>query len=198
MVIKMLKELSNKITKKLVDINIIEAADSELYEYGFWQGGVLFFNFLTVVVLGILFNMLLESMVFLVFYGALRTIAGGYHARTQNACYILSVLLMVFVLVILKTIPFNIIFCSILTVLSISVIFILAPVQDENKPLDEVEKKVFKKLSRVISLLYGFIIFLLFLFNKNQLAYCIVISLFTLTIMLILGKIRNKSRGIMQ
>ena len=197
MVIKMLKEFSNKITKKLVDINVIEEADSELYEYGFWQGGVLFFNFLTVVLLGILFNILLESIIFLIFYGVLRTIAGGYHARTQHVCYILSVLLMIVVLTILKTFPWNIILCCILTVLSISVIFILAPVQDENKLLDEIEKKFFKKLSRIISLLYGFIIFLLFLFNKNELAYCVVISLFILTIMLVLGKIRNKSRGIM-
>ena len=196
MVIKMLKELSNKITKKLVDINIIDVADSELYEYGFWQGGVLIFNFLTVVLLGILFNMLLESIIFLIFYGVLRTIAGGYHARTQHVCYILSVLLMIVVLTILKTFPWNTIICCILTVLSISIIFILAPVQDENKLLDETEKKVFKKLSRVISLLYGFIIFLLFLFNKNELAYCIVISLFTLTIMLVLGKIRNNSKGV--
>ena len=193
----MLKRLSNKITKKLVDINVIEEADSELYEYGFWQGGVLIFNFLTVVLLGILFNMLLESIIFLIFYGVLRTIAGGYHARTQHVCYILSVLLMIVVLTILKTFPWNIILCCVLTVLSILVIFILAPVQDENKLLDETEKRFFKKLSRVISLLYGFIIFLLFLFNKNQLAYCVVISLFTLTIMLVLGKIRNKSRGIM-
>lgn len=197
MVIKMLKELSNKITKKLVDINIIEEADSELYEYGFWQGGVLFFNFLTVVLLGILFNMLLESVIFLIFYGVLRTIAGGYHARTQHACYILSILLMVVVLIMLKTFPCNIILCCILTVLSISIIFILAPVQDENKLLDETEKRVFKKLSRVISLLYGFIIFLLFLFNKNELSYCIVISLFALSIMLVIGKIRNKLNGIM-
>ena len=197
MVIKMLKKLSNKITKKLVDINIIEVSDSELYEYGFWQGGVLFFNFLTVALLGILFNMLLESIIFLVFYGVLRTIAGGYHAQTQHACYILSILLMVVVLIMLKTFPWNIILCCILTVLSISIIFILAPVQDENKLLDETEKTVFKKLSRLISLLYGLIIFLLFLFNKNELAYCVVISLFTLTIMLVLGKIRNKSRGIM-
>ena len=197
MVIKMLKEFSNKITKKLVDINVIEEADSELYEYGFWQGGVLIFNFLTVVLLGILFNMLLESIIFLIFYGVLRTIAGGYHARTQNTCYILSIILMIVVLIMLKTFPWNIILCCILTVLSISVIFILAPVQDENKLLDEIEKKFFKKLSRIISLLYGFIIFLLFLFNKNELAYCVVISLFILTIMLVLGKIRNKSRGIM-
>ena len=197
MVIKMLKELSNKITKKLVDINIIEAADSELYEYGFWQGGVLFFNFLTVVLLGILFNMLLESMIFLVFYGVLRTIAGGYHARTQNTCYILSIILMMVVLIMLKTFHWNTILCCILTILSISVIFILAPVQDENKLLDETEKTVFKKLSRLISLLYGLIIFLLFLFNKNELAYCVVISLFTLTIIKKKKKIRNKSRGIM-
>ena len=197
MVIKMLKELSNKITKKLVDINIIDVADSELYEYGFWQGGVLFLNFLTVIFLGILSNMLLESIIFLVFYGTLRTIAGGYHARTQHTCYILSILLMIVVLTILKIFPVNIIVCCILTILSISVIFILAPVQDENKLLDETEKIVFKKLSRVISISYGFIIFLLFLFNKNELAYCIVISLFTLTIMLMLGKIRNKSRNIM-
>ena len=197
MVIKMLKEFSNKITKKLVDINVIEEADSELYEYGFWQGGVLIFNFLTVVLLGILFNMLLESIIFLIFYGVLRTIAGGYHARTQHACYILSILLMVVVLIMLKTFPWNTIICCILTILSISVIFILAPVQDENKLLDETEKKIFKKLSRVISLLYGFIIFLLFLLNKNELAYCVVISLFTISIMLIIGEIRNKLNGIM-
>ena len=197
MVIKMLKELSNKITKKLVDINIIEDADSELYEYGFWQGGVLIFNFITVILLGILFNMLLESVIFLIFYGVLRTIAGGYHARTQHACYILSIILIIVVLTILKTFPWNTILCCILTILSISVIFILAPVQDENKLLDETEKRLFKKLSRVISLIYGLIIFLLFLFNKNDLAYCVVVSLFTLTIMLVLGKIRNKSRGIM-
>ena len=197
MVIKMLKELSNKITKKLIENNIIEAADSELYEYGFWQGSVLFFNFLTVILLGILFNMLLESVIFLIFYGVLRTIAGGYHARTQNTCYILSIILMMVVLIMLKTFHWNTILCCILTILSISVIFILAPVQDENKLLDETEKTVFKKLSRLISLLYGLIIFLLFLFNKNELAYCVVISLFTLTIMLVLGKIRNKSRGIM-
>ena len=197
MVIKMLKELSNKITKKLVDINIIEAADSELYEYGFWQGSVLFFNFLTVVLLGILFNMLLESIIFLIFYGVLRTIAGGYHARTQHACYILSIILIIVVLTILKTFPSNTILCCILTILSISVIFILAPVQDENKLLDETEKKIFKKLSRVISLLYGFIIFLLFLLNKNELAYCVVISLFTISIMLIIGEIRNELNGIM-
>ena len=141
--------------------------------------------------------MLLESIIFLVFYGTLRTIAGGYHARTQHTCYILSILLMIVVLTILKIFPVNIIVCCILTILSISVIFILAPVQDENKLLDETEKIVFKKLSRVISISYGFIIFLLFLFNKNELAYCIVISLFTLTIMLMLGKIRNKSRNIM-
>ena len=197
MVIKVLKELSNKITKKLVDINIIEEADSELYEYGFWQGGVLFFNFLTVVLLGIIFNVLLESIIFLIFYGLLRTIAGGYHARTQHACYILSIILIIVVLTILKTFPSNTILCCILTILSISVIFILAPVQDENKLLDETEKRLFKKLSRVISLIYGLIIFLLFLFNKNDLAYCVVISLFTLTIMLILGKIRNKLKGVM-
>ena len=193
----MLKRLSNKITKKLVDINVIEEADSELYEYGFWQGGVLFFNFLTVVLLGILFNMLLESMIFLVFYGVLRTIAGGYHARTQNTCYILSIILMMVVLIMLKTFHWNTILCCILTILSISVIFILAPVQDENKLLDETEKKIFKKLSRVISLLYGFIIFLLFLLNKNELAYCVVISLFTISIMLIIGEIRNELNGIM-
>lgn len=141
--------------------------------------------------------MLLESIIFLIFYGVLRTIAGGYHARTQNACYILSILLMVVVLIMLKTFPWNTIICCILTILSISVIFILAPVQDENKLLDETEKKIFKKLSRVISLLYGFIIFLLFLLNKNELAYCVVISLFTISIMLIIGEIRNELNGIM-
>ncbi len=83
-----MKHFANLLTNKLVVWNIIKSEDRELYAYGFWQGTILIINFITVVIIGLLCHMLWQSLIFMLAYGVLRPVAGGYHARTQRNCYI--------------------------------------------------------------------------------------------------------------
>lgn len=185
-----MKHFAHVLTDKLIKWKIVKDEDREIYVYGFWQGAILVFNFATVVIIGLLFNMMWQSLVFTVAYGLLRTAAGGYHARTQRNCYFLSIMLIVAVLCTLKWLPWNNLTCIAFLILSAFIVFFLAPVEDQNKPLDELEQKVYKKRSRIISLLLSILTILFIGAGQRQIANCIAISILASTIMLILGKVK--------
>ncbi len=91
-------QLAERFTNKLIEWEIIKSEDKDLYTYGFWQGTIFIGNLLSVVVVGLLFGMLWQALVFTAAYGLLRIVAGGYHARTQRNCYIFSIAMIIVVL----------------------------------------------------------------------------------------------------
>lgn len=180
-----------RLTEKLVDYKIIEDEDKELYSFGFWQSIVLLYNLITVMAIAFAFNMIWESIIFIISYGVLRPYAGGYHAKTQLRCYLFSAIMMLTVLWIIQGVSWNAIICFIIIAISSAIIFVLAPVEDLNKPLDQIEQAVFKKRTNsVLSILIGFSVLFWFI-NLKQISICISVSLGMLSIMLILGKFKN-------
>lgn len=189
-----MEHLANVLTDKLIELQIIKSEDRELYAYGFWQGSIYILNLASVAVVGLLFGMLWQSFIFTVSYGLLRPVAGGYHARLQRNCYIFSLILIIAVLCALQWLPWNSIICLVMLLLSDMVIFILAPVEDENKPLDEKEQMVYKQRTHIILLFLSAMILFFLLIGRIQLASNITISVLASAIMLILGKIKNIMR----
>ena len=187
-----MKNIADLFSKWLVEKEIIKIEDKELYAYGFWQGFILLFNFLTVIVIGFVANMFWQSIIFTIAYGSLRSFAGGFHARTQRNCYFYSILLLVLVLCVLRWNHWNVVSCTFIVLTSIIVVFKLAPVEDENKPFDDIEIVVYRHRSRIICSILVIITFLLLLTNQIEIAICITISILTTSVMLILGYIRNK------
>ena len=181
----------DQLTKKLVDHEIIKDEDKELYSFGFEQGIVLLYNLITMIAIGYIFNMLWESVIFMVAYGVLRPYAGGYHAKTQLRCYLFSALMMVAVLWIIKHVTWNRFICFIIMTVASAIILVLAPVEDKNKPLDQIEQAVFKKRTNIVlSILIGLTV--LFWFSRlKQISICISVSLGMLSVMLILGRLKN-------
>ena len=59
------------------------------------------------IIIGLLFNMICESIIFMVSYSILRIYAGGYHASTPIRCYLFSIVMIVAVLLLMKSIPWN-------------------------------------------------------------------------------------------
>lgn len=186
-----MKNFANLLTNKLVVWNIIKSEDQELYVYGFWQGAILIFNFITVVIIGLLCNMLWQSLIFMIAYGALRPVAGGYHARTQRNCYIFSILLLLTILTLLHWFPWNAVSGISIAAAATCVVFLLAPVEDENKPLDKTEQVVYKKRSRWISFALLGSIVILMMIEKFETAYCIAAAIMASATMLVLGKLKN-------
>ncbi len=147
-------------------------------------------NVFTILIIGIIFGMLWESLVFMVTYIHIRTYAGGYHAITQLNCCISSVVIIVMVLLGIRYMKWTSLIYVTISIFSGLIIYILSPVEDSNKPIDDIGVKIFRKKSRII-LIFELILLILFIFlRKNNIAECILVSLFTVSVMLILGKIK--------
>lgn len=171
--------------------NRFTSEDKEVYRYGIQQGLNLTLNILTTIAIGVLCGMVYPSVLFLICYMPLRSFCGGYHAKTHLRCYIYSVIMITSILLVTKYAAFNIVLSEVLVLISLIIILLLAPVEDENKKLDSVEKGVFRKRAYIIAFLE---VLLYHIFLIIHLTYCYIIlciALFSLSILMIIGSIKN-------
>lgn len=110
-------------------------------------------NLVTGLLIGYFCGMWWHCITLLIAFIPLRSYAGGYHARGYISCYFESCALLTAALLFIK---YYIIEKNItvriwqLFLISVIVIFLLAPLADENKPISEKEAKVFKRRTRII------------------------------------------------
>lgn len=183
--------LSEILTDKLISMQIINAEEKEIYSYGFKQGLLLLVNMITIIIIGFFFNMIWYSLIFMIAYSNLRVYAGGYHAGTPFRCYLFSVVMISAILWLIKSISWNGTILFIIATVSCIVILLMAPVEDANKPLDQEEKRIFKKRTNIkLSFTIGFALFFWFI-GAKQVSIGIVMGIFAIFIMLIFGEIKN-------
>lgn len=180
--------LVDKVIDNFIEQGIVLYEDREIYAYGLYQGIVMAINILTYILISLYFEMVWESLIFLISYIPLRSYSGGYHARTQIKCYFLSILMIILVLLTIKTVPFTIPMTIGITILSGSIIFILAPVEDSNKPLSYSQAKVFRKVARKILGVELIVIITLLLMRYIMFALPIVLAIGAIGVMVIIGK----------
>lgn len=183
-------KIIQRVTDELVLNKIIDSEDSELYTYGLQQGALILLNILTILIVGKMFGMLWESVIFMVTYIPLRTYAGGYHVRTQLGCYISSVVLIVAVLLGISFIPWTNFIIITIFIISGLIIYILSPGEDINKPLDSEEVKVYGKRTRMILGFEFGVLILMIVIGENNIAECVSVSLFVLSFMLLIRKLK--------
>lgn len=148
----MFRHCAGKLTSSLVENNVISAEDFELYSFGFEMTFAVAANILTTLLIGILFRMPLESLLFLTAFIPLRSYAGGFHASGHFRCYWLST---VAVIAVLFATRFVLSIYSEDVVLIIGFVcagtmFVLVPVQDSNRPLEDIEIRVFRRRAKIV------------------------------------------------
>lgn len=183
--------ISDKIVNRMITGKIIPAEDKDLYGYGLHQGLIILANIITMVVIGIFFNMVIEGILFTASYAPLRSYAGGYHAKTPIRCYFISIVMIVAILCMIKFLAWNAPIVVIVTIISTAIIAILAPIEDKNKPLDKLEKSVYKKRTRIILAIELCALILVWLLEFRTIALSVFMALFMLSGMLLLGKLKN-------
>ncbi len=170
---------------------IIREEDRELYIYGLQQGFIIIWNILTTVTIGIILGQVWESILFMFAYFPLRSCAGGYHAKTPLRCYLLSIFMAIAALISMRLPIWNSVIGLVSVIGSSVVILLLAPVEDSNKPLDAAETVVFKKRTKaVLYVLVGMVV-ISQIVRLPDVSHCIMLALITLSIMLVLGKLKN-------
>lgn len=186
----MLKYFCSKICEQLEKAEIITMQDKPLYLYGLYQGGIQLLNIIITFLSGFILDMPWHAVLFLLSYIPIRTYAGGFHAKTPTRCYISSIILVIAILLVMKEFLFSSFICIVGIIVSSIGIFLLAPVEDENKPFSEKEQIQFKKTTRTLLFAELFFVVIAFIFDFKIIYTCIFMSFVTLGVMLILGKIK--------
>lgn len=187
----MLGRLSQRFADKLVDFGIVSESDIEIYVFGFYQIVMLLLNVVTTLLLGVAFQLTVPCIILNIAYIFIRISAGGYHADAPVKCYIYSTLMIALLLSVIKWVHIpNTVLASML-VISVIVIIILAPVETENNPLDEIEKKVYRKRSLIVLSIEILVCLLLEINSKKWAVQTVVLGLFAECIMLIAGTVKN-------
>jgi accessory gene regulator B len=187
------KNISNNLKNQL---NLDEDKTS-IIEYGLFAFFHMSISILLVAIIGTIFNVMIEALIISFVVAILRKFSGGAHASTAFNCAVVGVLVSVIPAYITKNISFNnnyIIFIGILLyVISLIIIYKLAPVDSPNKPIRKEEKiKSLKKGSIIILSTYMIIVafnVIVYYIGKNEIfllySACIYIGLlwqvFTLT-----------------
>ena len=188
----MFAKTADIIAQRLKDNNTIDDEHYEICRYGLQQGFIIILNIVSTVAVGVVFGMLWQAVFFTAIYIPLRSYAGGYHANTALRCYIYSILLMIAVLLAIRHITIPSFICIIILVISVSVIAMFAPVEDLNKPLDKMEKAVYKKRTIIISTFEGLLLLISLTLNLMQITYCIVWAFILMATILLIGKSKNR------
>lgn len=188
----MFAKTADNITRKLKENNTIDSEHYEICQYGLQQGLTIILNVVTTIAISVALGTFWQAVVFMTLYIPLRSNAGGYHANTASQCYLYSIFLMIAVLLVIKhlTIPNTI--CIIALIISLFVMFALAPVEDFNKPLDKIEHSVYRRRTLIIAMLEGSLLIIGLLLNWVELTLCIALVLILTAILLLAGKCKNK------
>ena len=189
---ELLAKLSRKIGDNLVQSNIVKAEDAEIYIYGINQILTYVINVSSALIVGAIFGVFFEAAVFMAAYIPLRSFAGGYHAKTPLRCYIFSVIMLIVVSIGMKYLYMTEWVYYVVLAAAASVVLILSPVEDRNKPLDETEHKVYKRRTVLIMTVELVIALLLKLAVLDTLFVAIVYSFIVLSLMLVTGKVKNR------
>jgi len=136
----------DKFTKVLIDRKIITIANKERINYGLSTGVELILNLIATLKIGLILDMVLESIVFVLSFASIRVYAGGYHLRKALNCYFVSNGSVALVLLTVKMTPKEYLgsISFILLAISIPIILKFAPIGTPNKPLSNYEKECFR------------------------------------------------------
>lgn len=183
--------LTDKIINGMEKRKRFDPQRKNIYRCGINQMLNMLLNIVTFFVIGLVFNKIVETIIFTFAYIPLRSYAGGFHASTPFRCWIISAIMLICVFSFMILVNPNVYVYDTMGLSAVFLIILLSPVEDKNKPLDAIEIKVYKKRTIIILFTEIASVIVLKLSNLTELSSMIEITFVTLTIMIIFGIIKN-------
>lgn len=188
----MFVKLADNIVKWMLSNQIIEEKKAVICRWGISHILDTVFNIATFLIIGILFNMPFETIIFTIGYIPLRIYAGGYHAKTPFRCWCVSNIILAVSLEIVQNAENCYIAFGIVSLIAVVVLITLMPVEDLHKPLDQNDRKKYKKHGAAILAAEICLSVFFVLLHYSQISLVLNSIWILLSVMLILGKIKNK------
>lgn len=184
----MATKLAERIVRKLIAVSVVEEGDRELYIYGFFLLITRFFFFLVTVVFGFSLKIPYESVVFYIVFILMRSYAGGVHAKTEMACTVWTTVAMGSAVVIIKILEVLNRKTLLILIFSDLCILRITPLDTNEKPLTEQDKRRYRKICYVMVATCNLIIIAGSVLSIPLLCYPVVCSMLLEAILLVIGK----------
>ena len=174
--------------------NIIENEDIEIYKYGFETICSTIIGFVITLAIGMIFRMFFLSVAYYAIFVTIRRFTGGYHANSYFKCNLTFAVVTTLVFEFTKmavysqtyTIPNHILFL----VLSFIVILYFAPVENENKPLDQKQKKKNWRIAIVLTLAISVLSCAVYIFSV-QAAVLMAFTQLSIAVLIVITKLEK-------
>lgn len=190
----MFKSIAENLSLLLVTSRHIKPEDREFYTYGLELLAAELIFYAVVLLFSLLTGTLAVSVLFVVLYMFLRQYSGGYHSKTAEMCFIISVMIYL-IMILLVQIDIagirHVLMAS--SAVSFVVITLLSPVENANKPLTQEEKKTYRFIAILAAALFTALCAVSFVFGWKELFYSLSWALTVDAVLLILSP--KKSKG---
>ena len=149
--------LSNYLTRCLISNNIVEKEEEEEYVYGFQIIFGKLLSYTTLIFLSLYYEVLIPGLIFMGVFFSMRGRTGGYHARTSLRCYFATVVTYLVVVQVGAPVLVGREHVSIIiSMVSVVIVFVFAPINHPNLMLDGQEIQVCRQSSRwLVSMVAG-------------------------------------------
>lgn len=189
----MISKLASIIAEKFIKNPNVNYNKVEIYQYGFF---ILLSNtifFIITIIFGIIFNSLVQSVIFYLSFFLIRQYAGGYHASTETKCETLSTFFIftcVLIIYLSKIFDINDVLFH-LGLFASLIIAVISPLDSPEKTLSENEIKCFRRICLILLIIELCIIIISYYFRLSFIFKPICIGIILESVLLIIGKIKK-------
>lgn len=163
-----MENISEKLVGYMLRNKVISEDDKEIYLFGLVLMLRVLLNTVTLILIGLWFNMLAVSVIFVCFSLFIRSYSGGFHSDNPVICYLISTSTIILLLISIKLQIWNVYVSGILVILSTVIFLIYAPVGHKNKILEDIESKIYRR--RLLKIVFG-LLCLMSIFTISNLIY---------------------------
>ncbi|MDR2572188.1 MAG: accessory gene regulator B family protein [Oscillospiraceae bacterium] len=167
--------LITRIVGRWSDSGVIEKSNEDVYIYGLDLLLFSVLNIITILILSVIFNKLIESVVMLITIIPLQAYGGGYHAKTHFRCFLIMIVGWFIVVHLLPYITpvISLIVCFV----SVLIVFLLAPVSHANVKMSIKHMLKLRIYVRIIVIGVAVASMMLVIFISDYTEYGIILSI---------------------
>lgn len=177
------------LTNYIISKGKIKEQERDLYEYGLTLILEKSLCIVICVCISLLLRMFIEGIFFFGIFIPLRSYMGGLHMKNYGSCLVLSCLFFSIVLLVAKFVQLPTCIALILQALCEICLFVMKPIENENRPVDEEENQYFYSMLYKILILDFIVSCLLAVFGLSRYTLVIFLTFVMNVLTVLLSKI---------
>lgn len=182
-----MNNIINWLLMHMISEECIQKEEKDIYQFGIECLLLKSIHYISYLVIAFFLHSIINLMITASIFVPLRNTSGGYHAKTRIGCYIFSCFMVIAICMIDKIyFPMWIYFAE--GIVANATILLWAPIENDNRTLEEFEKHKFHNRAIFLVLISDVIIFFLMADGNSRIAGCLLHGIMVAATLLLMGK----------